>query len=135
MAGGEKDRRGPTSRWRPPAGWAALGLSPVGPASLVLGDIGGGLGAAWLQTGPTGPPHLGEPAVSREGGGAGAAALSRCRACRKDGLTLDAVCLLEANGTVCVWTPLTHCWHIFLVFFCFFFFFFCGRVTSSCVWS
>lgn len=33
---------------------------------------------------------------------------------------MDAGCLLEASRTVCVWTLLTYCWHVFLVFFFFF---------------
>lgn len=125
MAGGRKDRRGPASRWWPCAVPCWAGRAPCRGAS------GAGLGGGLAADAPAGPPHPGEPVVSREGGEAGGAVLCRRRACGKDGLTLDAVCLLEAGGKVCVRAPPTRRWHVFLVLLFFLLpFFFVGELLQ-----
>lgn len=96
VAGGRKDRRGPASRSWPCAVPCWAGRAPCRGAS------GAGLGGGLAVDAPAGPPHPGEPVVSREGGEAGGAVLPRCRACRKDGLTLDALCFWKpAERSVC----------------------------------
>ena len=115
----------------------------------LLAPSKGGIGpGAWGAGSAAGPPHpvpeLGwEPAVSREGkrGCSVGSPLFLGQPRRKDGFEVG--CRVSSGSqqpSLCVWTLLTHLLapstsFFFFSFFFVFFFCFCGRVTSSCVWS
>lgn len=128
------------SEWQEAGRAAEAHPAPAAPCGLGRPRVVPG-GPGWPRPGgprwgPGGPPGCrqalrGLPVRGRRRGQA--AALSRRGAGGEDGWPLDAGCLLEASRAVRVWTPLTHCWHIFPSFFLVVVA--VGRVTSSCVWS
>lgn len=144
VAGGKQGSCGPTPRFHPAVGQVAPWVVPGEGGALLApskagyraGSLGGRVGCR--------PPHPipepgWEPAVSREGkrGCSVGSPLFLGQPRRKDGFEVGRhVSSGSQQPSLCVWTLLTRLLAPSTSFFFFsFFFVFCGRVTSSCVWS